>query len=1085
VSTIPPIQVKVEADTTGLTTGLDKAKAGIKDVDDSVKTASTGMKNFTATLKSVGSAMGIAFAGAQVANFAKESIMAASDMQESMSKVKVVFGDSSDAVIAFSKTAATSIGMSSQQALEATGTYGNLFQALGVGKDKAQEMSVNMTKLAADLGSFNNMSVTDSLNALRSGLSGETEPLKRFGVSLNDTILKQKAFEMGFGKIVGAMDPAIKSQVIYATVMEQTKKAQGDYARTADGTANTMKTLQAKFEDAKVAVGDALMPAFRALLAVLNAGIPILEKIGKFFQDNQREVKAFAITVGALAIAWGAYKVVVNAATIAQKALNAAQKINPMGVLIITVGLLVAAMVKLWNNSEDFRKIVVEIGKVGLAAIGALIKIVGVLVTGMMKVVTGPLRLLLKGLALLGNKDAKKALDGINESIESTGKFFDDAAKKVTSYGAELDKAVAKSDKAAKATKASVEKTKGGTEEVTKKTTKSAADTKAEEKRLKDITTANKKVADVYADMNKAIKEANDDAAEALARRDERIADARTKAAEDEMDARSRFSARVTEATERAAEAEAEARERFNERVADATKKAAEAEKASRARYAEQMAEADERYLEKTAEAYEKQKKTEIDVTKRYNKAKLDIETDYAKKTADLKSNLAKKLEDIQQAADKKSVDATKKAADKQQSIIQQSIDRLRSAFASKTGFSIGDSFKEGGSADSLLNDLKAKLLGAKTLQSNAAALAGMGYSQTFIEEVVKNGPEAGNKIADALKAASPEATAQLQSLYGEVENVSAHGLDALAQTMNSGGRLATQELMNAYDQVAIDLTESLAEINAELTEKLADANAAYEVAMTEAKVVRDEKLADATATLKEAIAESQKELTEALAAADAALKKAQLDAKKQLDDSLAEIKKSLDAELIDAQKDLDKTLADIQKTLKKALIDAQKDLDDTLEDIQKTLQKTLADAQKDYEKTIEDINKAISAKIADMKTKLTELAATLTSLKAKQDAIDAIQNAPAFTPIIGSTIGGGATMVGGTVIPATTGLTGSKNSAVVVNQTYNVTSVDPYDVKLATIAGIKFGTTVVGAPATSKVINNTKGATVNVKGIE
>lgn len=377
MSTIPPIQVKIDVDTSDVNKGIKTTTDGIKSIDDSVKTASKGMGDFVGKLKTVGAAMGVAFAGQQVAQFAKDSIMAASNMAESVSKVKVVFGDSAQAVLDFGKTASDSIGISNQKALEATGTYGNLFQALGVGKDKAQEMSVNMVKLAGDLASFNNMSVDDSLNALRSGLSGETEPLKRFGVALNDVTLKNKAMEMGFGKIKGVMDPAIKAQVTYALVLEQTKLAQGDYARTADGVANTMKTLQAKFEDAKVAIGGALMPAFQALLAVLKVFVPILQKVGQFFTDHQDEVKAFAISIGLVTAAYGAYKLVTNAATIAQKALNLAMSMNPLAKVALAIGLVSAGLVWLWKNVDGFRKVVITVAKVALTAFASLIPMLG------------------------------------------------------------------------------------------------------------------------------------------------------------------------------------------------------------------------------------------------------------------------------------------------------------------------------------------------------------------------------------------------------------------------------------------------------------------------------------------------------------------------------------------------------------------------------------------------------------------------------------------------------------------------------------------------------------------------------------
>jgi hypothetical protein len=966
MSTIPPIQVKIEVDDKGVITGLTTVKQGIKGVDDSVKTASTGMSKFSDNLKKVAGALGATFAAAKVVDFAKDSVMAASNMAESMSKVNVVFGESAQSVIDFSKTAADSMGMSSQEALEAAGTYGNLFQALGVTRDKATEMSTGLVSLAADLGSFNNMSTTDSLNALRSGLSGETEPLKRFGIALNDVTLKNKAMEMGFGKITGVMDPAIKAQVTYALVLEQTKLAQGDYARTADGTANTMKTLQAKMQDAKVAVGEALMPAFQALLGVLKVTIPVLEKIGNFFKNNQAEVKAFAITVGALGLAWAAYTVYVKAAIIQQKILNLVQKINPMGVLIITIGLLVAAMVKLWNSNEAFRKVVVNVAKVALQAFASIIPMVANVFEAIMKVNSGPLRLLLLAFSKLPGvgKYAKTGLDAINKGLDGISDFGKKAANQATILASKLDDVAAKADKAAKKTKDS---TKGGTGGEDTGGEKGGGKITAEEqKRLDKLKDYGKKVQDIYKDMNEVIVEAQEKAAEALANRDEKIADARARAAEQE-----------TELYKRNKEA---------------------------------LAEADERYLEATADAFDRQRKADAEANKRYAEADKNIKAEYAKKVIDIEEAKNKKLADLRESAAKKSLDLTQKAEEKQNSIIKQSIDRLRSAFSSKTGFSLADSFKEGGSADKLLADLKVKLQAAKDLQANAAALAGMGYSQTFIEEVVKNGPEAGNKIAAALKEASPEATKELQSLYGQVETVSEHGLDALAKTMNEGGRLATQELMDAYSQVAVDLKDSLATVDAELQESLADANKAYLESMTEAKANRDEKLAEAMVQLTEALAASKASYDEAIADADKALKKAQLEAQKNLTEGLAEV--------------------------------------------QKTLQKALLDAQKDYEKAIDDINKSTMKKLEDLKAKLIEVAKLMQQLAAANAAAAALASAPTYTPIIPT--------VAPTITTTTTPTT--QTPAIKVDQTFNVQQADPYDVKQATLAGIKFGTAVVAA---------------------
>lgn len=130
-------------------------------------------------------------------------VKAASDLAESSSKVGVVFEGNADRVKAFASTAAEQLGMSEQAALEAAGTFGNLFRALGVGTEPAAEMSTNLVQLAADLASFNNVNPEDALIALRAGLLGEAEPLRKFGVSLSQARIESEALSSGLVKGTG------------------------------------------------------------------------------------------------------------------------------------------------------------------------------------------------------------------------------------------------------------------------------------------------------------------------------------------------------------------------------------------------------------------------------------------------------------------------------------------------------------------------------------------------------------------------------------------------------------------------------------------------------------------------------------------------------------------------------------------------------------------------------------------------------------------------------------------------------------------------------------------------------------------
>jgi hypothetical protein len=253
----------------GYVTVLPSTKGFHKALADEVSAASTKAgtqggiaagKGFTSgfgtAATSIGVALGGMFAVSKVAAAIGQTITAASNLNESQSKVAVVFGASAKAVNDWASTSATALLMSKQAALEAAGTYGNLFQAFGIGQQKSMEMSKTLVQLAADLASFNNTSTDDALLALRSGLSGETEPLKRFGVALTDQRLKVEALNQGIYGGKGIMTAAQKAQASYALILKDTTLAQGDAKRTADGFANTTKAVSAAIEDAKAKIGE-------------------------------------------------------------------------------------------------------------------------------------------------------------------------------------------------------------------------------------------------------------------------------------------------------------------------------------------------------------------------------------------------------------------------------------------------------------------------------------------------------------------------------------------------------------------------------------------------------------------------------------------------------------------------------------------------------------------------------------------------------------------------------------------------------------------------------------------------------------
>jgi len=276
------------------TQGFHKALAAQVD-PAAAKAGTSGGKaytgSFSKSLTGIGAAMAGAFTVGAIANFTKSAISSASDLAESQSKVAVVFGSSSTAIEEWASTSATSMLMSSQTALEAAGTYGNLFQAFGVGQKKAADMSQNLVQLAADMASFNNTSVDDALLALRSGLSGEAEPLKAYGVALTDARLKQEAMAEGLYDGTGAMDAATKAQASYALILHDTALAQGDVKRTGNGLANQTKSVGAALENLQTAFGTGILTGFGD---VGKAG----DQMSKAMQDMTGAVTAAGNAIG-------------------------------------------------------------------------------------------------------------------------------------------------------------------------------------------------------------------------------------------------------------------------------------------------------------------------------------------------------------------------------------------------------------------------------------------------------------------------------------------------------------------------------------------------------------------------------------------------------------------------------------------------------------------------------------------------------------------------------------------------------------------------------------------------------------------
>lgn len=282
--------------------GVKKASNELEDLRGKFdKLKSQGAKGFaigagftaaTKGLELVGDAAGMA------ADFIGDSINAARDLHETLSKSTVVFGDYAGQIETWGETAAEAMGLSKQEAIEAAATFGGLFQEVGQSRADAVEMSQTLVQLAGDLASFNNIDPSEALQKLRSGLAGEAEPLRSMNVFLNEAAVKAKAMEMGLGDAHGALTDGEKILARYKLIMEQTTVAQGDYARTADGLANSQRTANKKLIDAQAQLGESFEPialgVTEAQIAVVDwfrSGVEGWQMLGDAFSGGAKTVE--------------------------------------------------------------------------------------------------------------------------------------------------------------------------------------------------------------------------------------------------------------------------------------------------------------------------------------------------------------------------------------------------------------------------------------------------------------------------------------------------------------------------------------------------------------------------------------------------------------------------------------------------------------------------------------------------------------------------------------------------------------------------------------------------------------------------
>ncbi|MGI5846345.1 MAG: phage tail tape measure protein, partial [Alphaproteobacteria bacterium] len=221
-----------------------------------------------------------------------------SDTAEAVNKVEVAFGSAANTVKAWAKTTLDAYGLAEGTALDVAALFGDMATAMGFSQTKAAEMSTTLVGLAADLASFKNIGIDQAQTALKAIFTGETESLKNLGIVMTQANLQAYALAQGINKTVQEMTQAEQVSLRYSYVMDMTRNAQGDFARTSGGAANSMRVLQESVKELSAEFGENLLPM---ITPVIKDVTDFIKKLGDLDEETQNNI----ITVAKLAAGTG------------------------------------------------------------------------------------------------------------------------------------------------------------------------------------------------------------------------------------------------------------------------------------------------------------------------------------------------------------------------------------------------------------------------------------------------------------------------------------------------------------------------------------------------------------------------------------------------------------------------------------------------------------------------------------------------------------------------------------------------------------------------------------------------------------
>lgn len=345
-----------------LSESMDKAGEKMKAVGDKISSAGKTLSTaVTLPLLGIGTA----------------ATKMAMDAVESENLFEVAMGAVAGDARKWSEETSKALGLNAYNVRNNMATYNAMLTSMGLTSDESLKMSEGLTQLSYDMASFYNLKPEEAFDKLKSGISGEAEPLKALGILVNDNTIKTYAYANGIAKQGEQLTEAQKVQARYGAIMEATKNAQGDLARTMDSPTNKLRIMKEQAQQIGIQFGQILIPILEKLISIIK---PLMDRFQGLSKEQQEMIVKIALVaaavgpvlliigkvvsvIGTISTAFGAVSGAMAAAGGASGAVGAAIAAitGPVGIAIAAVAGFIAIFVLLFKNNETFRNSVITV----------------------------------------------------------------------------------------------------------------------------------------------------------------------------------------------------------------------------------------------------------------------------------------------------------------------------------------------------------------------------------------------------------------------------------------------------------------------------------------------------------------------------------------------------------------------------------------------------------------------------------------------------------------------------------------------------------------------------------------------------